>query len=916
MMHRDPSVIEENDHINSSTQEKRETLLSTKLFAPSIRPDHVSRPRLIAQINKGLDKALILISAPAGYGKTTLVRSWLHENNTPSAWISLDEDDNDPIHFLQYLLTALQQVIPAIQVEMLSTLRGSASFVSLLSTMINEISKHTAPFVLVFDDFHVLHAQPVLDFLTSLIEHAPSSMHVILISRTDPLLPLSHLRVRNEIVEIRAVQLRFTGDEIDTFLRKVMTLELSIADITALQVRTEGWIAGIQLAALSMQSCEDIHAFVTAFAGSHHYIIDYLTEEVLKRLPEKTSTFLLRTSVLSRMCGPLCDAVVEPDPNDQVSGQEILEQLERKNLFLVSLDDKRHWYRYHHLFSDVLIRYLENLHPHLPAKLHKRASQWFEQNGYIPEAIDHALLAGDQDQATKLIEQNGVLLLIRGELVAILKWIAIVEPCLQTHPWLYIFKAWAYALSGDLDRVDGMLKKAEELISSLESSQEVKVMQGTIASARAHQANLLGDAHKAADFARQAIEVLPDVDLVTRSLRAVSTSLLGDAASMTGDLEEAKQAYIESARICQAAGDVHLTIVVNSNLADIFVEQGVLRQAARIYSETLLLATRPDGQKAVIAGRLYVELSQVYYEWNQLEDAFEYAQRSLNLCRQWGNMDLQAVGFAQLARLERIYSHPDEMQSAFQAAEQLLNGYDLAPRYSLWVRSVLARLLINQGNLERALHLIQKSGIDVDSSAGESEIPYLLEPLYIILLRLVLAQRKYNHALELSQRLLHQAEAGNRVGRVIEILILQALIYHGKNDKEHALAVLEKAVMLAQPEGYVRVFLDEGEPMVKLLYMAKVHQVGGSYLSELLSHVRTDSSQALPNTQLLIEPLTKRELELLKLIEQGCTNQEIADKLVISISTVKRHISNVYSKLGVKNRTQAISIGKELNLFG
>jgi len=499
--------------------------------------------------------------------------------------------------------------------------------------------------------------------------------------------------------------------------------------------------------------------------------------------------------------------------------------------------------------------------------------------------------------------------------MAVLKWISGVEPYSQTHPWVYILKAWAYALNGDLDRVDGMLKKAEELISSLEPSQEVNIMKGTIASARAHQANLMGEPHKAANFARQAIEVLPDVDLVSRSLLAVSTSLLGDATSMTGDLEEAKQAYLESARICQAAGDVHLTIVVNSNLANILAEQGTLHQAARIYSETLSLATHPDGQKALIAGRLLVELSQVNYEWNQLERAFQYAQQSLNLCVQWGNMDLQAVGFAQLARLECIFSHPEEMQAASQAAEQLVNGYDLAPRYSLWVISVLARLQINQGNLERASHLVQKTGVDVDSSVGESEIPYLLEPMYLIQTRLFLAQRKYNHALELSQRLLQQAEAGNRIGRVIEILILQALAYHVNNDKEQALTVLDRAIMLAQPEGYVRIFLDEGEPMVKLLYTAKVHHLGGSYLSKLLSHVSTDPNQALPKSHLLIEPLTKRELELLKLIEQGYTNQDIADRLVISIPTVKRHISNIYSKLGAKNRTQAISHGKELNLF-
>ena len=366
-------------------------------------------------------------------------------------------------------------------------------------------------------------------------------------------------------------------------------------------------------------------------------------------------------------------------------------------------------------------------------------------------------MSGNQDYATQLIEQNGVLLLIHGEVTTLLKWIAAVEPRSQTHPWLFIFKAWAYALSGDVDRVDGMLKAAEEMISSLEPSEEVKLMQGTIAAARAHRSNLLGEARIAADFARRALELLPEVNLVAQSLRAVSISLLGDATSMSGDLEEARQAYIESAQICQAAGDIHLTIVINSNLANIMVEQGTLHQAARIYSETLAMATRPDGQKALIAGRLLIELSQVYYEWNHLEDAFQYAQLSLALCKQWGNMDLQAVGFAQLARIEDLHSHPEEAQAATQAAEQLVNGYDLAPRYSIWVKSVLARLSIHQGNLGHASHLIQGAGISIGVMGEETEIPYLHEPTYLALLRLFLAQRKYDHALELSQRLLAES---------------------------------------------------------------------------------------------------------------------------------------------------------------
>jgi LuxR family maltose regulon positive regulatory protein len=909
-----PPLIRDSDQDYPSAQEKNEILLSTKLFVPSIRPDQITRPCLITQLNSGLDKRLVLVSAPAGYGKTTLVCSWLHDTDLPTAWVSLDEGDNDPSRFLQYLLTALHKVVPAIQTEMLTVLRGPASFEILLNTLINEIERFSAPFALVLDDFHMLGAQPILDFLTFLLEYSPPNLHLILISRTDPFLPLSHLRVRNQIVEIRAEQLRFTYDELATFLYENMALELSKADIKALQMRTEGWIAGVQLAALSMQSCEDIHTFVTDFAGSHHYIIDYLTEEVLKQLPEKTRTFLLRTSILTRMCGSLCDALVEPDTDGQVVGQRMLEELERKNLFLIPLDDKRHWYRYHHLFSDMLNRHLKNFYPSLPLELHISASHWFEQNGYIPEAIDHALMGGNPDQATRLLEQNGVPLLIRGEVTTVLRWITAVEPYSQSHPWLYILKAWVYALNGELDRVGGMLEKAEDLISLLSPSQDVKIMQGVMAAARAYGSNLIGDAHKAADFARQALEILPEVDLITLSLRAVSASLLGDASSLTGDLEEARRAYIESARISQSAGDVHLTIVINSNLANILVEQGLLRQAEKIYAETLSLATRPDGQMALIAGRILIELSQVYYEWNKLEIAYQYAQQSLSLCRQWGNIDLQAVGYTQLARLELENSHLNEMLSASHAAEQLL-VYDLQPRYSIWVKSVLARLEISQGNFERAFQLVQQAGINLNSRVGKYEIPYLLEPMYLILLRLALAQGKYDQAIDLSNLLLHQAEAGNRTGRMIEVLVLQSLAYSGNNDLEQALAMLGRAITLAQPEGYVRVFLDEGGPLVKLLYQAKIHQVGGSYLSDLLSGLNNDDNQSRMNPQPLVEPLTKRELELLRLIEHGCTNQEIADQLVISIPTVKRHISNIYSKLSAKNRTQAVSLGKELKLI-
>ena len=351
-----------------------------------------------------------------------------------------------------------------------------------------------------------------------------------------------------------------------------------------------------------------------------------------------------------------------------------------------------------------------------------------------------------------------------------------------------------------------MLRTAEELISKLEPTQGVRMMQGTIAAARAFRANLQGEAHIAADFARQALECLPDIDLISRSLRTVAYGLLGDASSMSGNLEEAQQAYIEAARIGKAAGDIHLTIVNNSNLANLLIEQGSLRQAARIYSDTLQMATRPDGQKSIIAGRVYGELSQVYYEWNHLEEAFLFAQQCLTLCRQWGNMDLQAVGYVMLARLEHLQAHPEKVQEAMQAAEQLVNEYDFAPKYSVWVKSALARLSIVQGNLEKASQLIQQNGINTGSMAADAEISYLQEPIVLVLVRLLIAKGEYNAALVLSQRILQKAEAEKRMGRVIEVLVLQALALQGKKDIDQALAVLERAFLLAQPEGYTPCF--------------------------------------------------------------------------------------------------------------
>jgi len=900
---------------------------------------------------------LTLVSAPAGYGKTTLVSRWLIETEVPSAWLTLDESENDPIRFLQYFLAALHKIVPEIRIEMLDLLQGTqlSQFDVLMNFLINETAGYTAAAaaepILVLDDFHVISAQPVLDMLAYFIEHMPPAMHIILLSRADPPLPLSRLRARNQLLEIRVEQLRFTAEEIRVFLNEVMGLELVAADLAALQTRTEGWIAGLQLAALSMQGCSDIHSFVSAFTGSHAYIMDYLTEEVLKTQPEQVGLFLLQTSILDRMCAPLCDEITKAHPGEssqdlrggRTYGAEvnpliqtgsssfilhpsaldssfILDLLARSNLFLIPLDETRTWFRYHRLFQDVLQRRLEARFPGQLPELHMRASQWYEQNEFIHEAIQHAQLAGDRDRTTHLIEQYGCLMLMRNEVNTLMKWLDAIEPYAPARPWLAVQKAWVLLLTGSPERAEQTIQAGEQLAAALEPTSEVRIIQGSFAAARAHLANLQGKTALAADFARRALEYLPDSSDFSCSLRSVATSILGDASWINGNLDEARQAYTDAIQIGQAAGNPHMVVISKTSLATISLEQGQLHQAARIYAETLQMVTGLDGPDSPFAGKIYFGLSSVFYEWNRLEEASEYIQKSIRLSQRWGDLDLQTASYVVAALLEHANRNLERAQDAMQAAEQLAREHKLFPRWSIWIESSLARLWIAQGNLEDAFRLIQGSGIPAGSAvlgepAWDIEIPYMQEGAFLSLARLFLAQGSCEAALAISVRLLDVAEKARRTGRVIETLILQALAFQEKQELRQALAVLERAIRLAEPEGSMRVFLDEGEPMARLLYQARTHRIGSGFAAELLSSINAAPGISRPEAQQLIEPLSARELEVLRLIEAGFSNQEIAEKFVISVKTVKRHISNLYAKLGVKSRTQAVAIGKDLKLL-
>jgi len=932
MSRADSFVREGGDQVNPSYIEQREPLLSTKLFIPPLRPNCMNRPRLDERMNSGLDKTLILVSAPAGYGKTTLVSSWLQEAGITATWLSLDEDDNDPIRFLQYFISALLKIAPTIKLDLLGVLQDNrpGSYKFLLNILINEIAGRVAPFILVLDDFHAIHAQPVLEMLAHLIDHVPPQMHLVCLTRTDPPLPLARLRARNQLVEIRAAQLRFTQPEIIGLLNETLALKLSASDIAALEARTEGWIAGLQLASLALQTMasqpnvsapgsDDVHGFVSAFTGSYHYIMDYLADEVLRLQGEATRSFLLHSSILDRMCGPLCDELFQAGQTGPVNGQAMLEVLEQMNLFIIPLDNQRRWYRYHHLFAEVLNRQLEQLYPqHIP-ELHRRAAHWYAQNGFISDAIHHTLAAGDKEGAARLVDQHGCELLMRGEVVNLLHWIEAVEPYSQTFPWIAIQKTWALSLAGQPGRADAPLQAASRLISSLaltdEVRTEVQTMTGAVTAARAYQANLQGQTHQATHLARQALETLPASNNFSCSLRSAATSILGDACWMSGSLAEAQDAYTSAVQISQAAGNIHMGIISSTNLAEVLREQGQLAAAARHYSRTLQMAQLPNGQISPLAEQVYAGLSRIFYEWNRLEDAVGYIQQCLDLSLRWGSYASQATGYEMAARLALGQGQPEKALEATHALEQVISENNLSPWQSAVTQSALARLWMAQGDLERAACIVKEHALSSDGTGRESEISTLQVPGYLARLRLHLSRGEYDALLELAGPLLRTLEGTRRVGRAIETLVLQALAYQGKREIDRALPALEKALSLAHPERYVRTFLDEGEPLAKLLYQARAHRSGNSHAGELLSAMGDTSGSKLPLAQQLIEPLTGRELEVLKRIEAGYSNQEIAAEFFISLPTVKRHISNIYAKLGASSRTQALARAKELKLF-
>jgi LuxR family maltose regulon positive regulatory protein len=897
-------------------------LLETKLYVPGRHPGLLSRPRLIERLDQGAQRKLTLVSAPAGSGKSTLVAEWVAASRRAAAWISLDPGDNNPALFWTYVAAALRTARPDVGERALSWLSSARppAIEWILTSLINEISAKDQHVTLILDDYHVIDAEPIHRAVAFLLEHLAPQMHLVIATRSDPPVPLARLRARGELTEVRAFDLRFTPAEAAAFLNEAQGLGLSAADVAILEARTEGWIVGLQLAALSMQGREELPGFIRAFAGDDRYIVDYLVDEVLQRQPDRVRSFLLQTSVLDRLSAPLCDALTGRD-----DGRAMLETLERDNLFVVPLDDKRHWFRYHHLFADVLrVRALAE-QPHQLPVLHQRASAWYERNGLPADAVRHALAAEDFGRAAGLLERAARAMLATGQ-DSFLDWVkALPDEAVRSRPVLGVYYALAL-LPEDLEAAEARLRDAEGLLDRTSERPEAAAVEmvvvddegfrslpGNMAIVRAYLAGARGDVPETVRYARQALGLLPEGDALWRG---AAGALLGLAHWTSGDLDEAYQAFAESLRL---TGDVTHEITGAYVLANIRAAQGRLREATRIYERALDLAAGLGGSVPPPTADLHVGLSELCHEHNDLDAASRYLRRGRELGEHAGLPENRYRWYVGMARIAEAQGDLDRALDLLDEAQHL---YVRSPDPEVRpVAAVKARVWIRQGRLAEALGWAHERGL----SAGD-ELSYLREFEHITLARLLLARHRndrsesaYREIGGLLDRLEQAAERGGRPGSLIEVLMLQALAHQAQGDVIRARVPLERALSLAEPEGYVRTFLDEGEAMRALLGHAAADGPGSAHARRLLSAFGEPAR--FPSTPLqavsaeLAEPLTRREVEVLRLIAAGLRNQEIADRLCLSVSTVKRHIANAYGKLGVGHRTEALLRANELKLL-
>jgi len=905
-------------------------VLTTKLHLPSPRPGFVPRARLLDRLTEVPPGELTLVCAPAGFGKTALLADWARGGPLPVAWLSLDEGDDDPARFWRYVAAAVDQVRTGIGEQLAALLDPPPrSFEAVVTALVNGLAAGSGPVALVLDDYHVIQAPPVHGSIAFLLGHLPPQLRLILSTRSDPPLPLARLRGGGQLVELRAGDLRFTAEEAAAVLHAALGASLPEATVAALTTRTEGWAAGLQLASLSLRGRDDPGGFVATFTGSHRHVLDYLAEEVLDRQPEQLVDFLLETSVLERLSGPLCDAVT-----GRSDGQRMLEQIERANLFLVPLDEVRAWWRYHQLFADLLRARLQQARPDRVPQLHRAAAAWCQEHGLAEEAVHHALAAGDGAWAALLVDRHAQALLERGEGATLRRWLTALPPdVVGSRPRLCLAQAVTALIGARVDEAEALLTQAEQAAEAEPTEppaggtpRGLANVPGVLAMLRAELARLRNDADGTIRSARQAL-ALADAD--DRYLRYFGRWNLAMGTLLQGRVADAEAALGELAADAWSTGPQrYFAVRVHCTLGQVQRVQGRLGAALRSCQRGLELVAEVAGRPAVpAAGVAFVGLAEVLRERGELDEALQRATEGVALCRQLAYGQWLGTGLTVLAWIRAAQGDQAGALGAIGEAGRVVPDPEVISDLIIPVAVQRARLLLAQGRVAEAAQWAERRGL-----GAQGEPSFAREREYLVLARVLLAERAPEAALGLLRRLHDLAADQQRTGSLIEVRALQALGLQAAGDEQAALAALAEALTLAAPEGWLRVFVDEGAPMAALLGRLAAGRPGQAglgggaaptHLARLLAAFGQDGGprtapvgRAAAVVPGLVEPLTDRELEVLGLLAAGTSNRQIAGELVVAVETVKKHVSHILDKLGAANRTQAVARARQLGLLG
>jgi ATP/maltotriose-dependent transcriptional regulator MalT len=920
-LHSSPVPAEKNLSQKIPTQETEavsaEQILLTKLQVPPLPPHLVPRPALSQRLNATMQNKLTLLSAPVGFGKTTVLSEWAARSPQAVAWFALDESDNDPVRFWGYIIAALENIQPGVGEHALALLRSQQTLPieAVITVLVNAVVVIPRDFALVLDDYHLITTPAIHQGLLFFLNHLPIQMHLLIASRIDPPLPLPKLRANCQLIELRAPDLRFTSQEVATLFSRLASLEISEEIVAHLEMLTEGWIAALQLAAISAQGQPDMAAFLKTFTGNNLYIFDYLANEVWQKISGTLQLFLLQVAIPERFNASLCTALT-----GQTDGQQILEQLERTNLFIVRLDNQRRWYRFHHLLREFLRERFSVFSPDDVKELHLRACTWHEQNGLVNEAIHHALRAGDSLKAATLVVSAGQRLVRHNEMATLAQWLEVLpDDLFFVLPRLCLLKGWLSITGGQVLASQEWLERAQQGIENNTSSplphteQELATITGELAILRSHLAIFLGDVPRSLKWANQALNLIPERDLFLRSLGELN---LGIASWLNDDIKAATRAMTRAEEIGQAANNLYVRLMAFCTLSHIQIEVGQLQRSMQICQRALQLVEEKKGEALSATAIIYISMGQIFYFWNDLEAADHSLQKSITLCKHWQHRELMIYCYAIMAQVKQARGDFTAALEMVQLAELSIQGNQ--PRY--WIASAVSALQIQ-------LALVQQNFALITQWQQTEMCSYVNVFEQQALARIALAQNQPEKALTILEKAFQRVEEIGRIGAMIDVRLLQAVAYQQQHATQHALRTLVHALTMAEPEGFIRPIVDAGLSLKELLVILAAeekaprvcaHSVSLTYVNTLIgvfeSSAKLQASLPAPSCSKQAEPdqperlhLSEREIEIIHFIVAGLSTQEIAQRIIITKNTAKWHIKNIYSKLHVHNRAQLIA---------